>query len=378
MAGCTFTVAEGGLPNIKGGRGLNFNEPIGVSLTPLQQRMQEGRTEMMVKRNEWDRGILEMKVEMASWRKRSEATESAWKKCKETYEKRIERSEERIAMLEAKVASLIDIAGCECKEARKSEPKKVAIEVAEQARSFAGRVQSVSSEANVQVERKKASIEVQKVQAQKKESSVKAAAQEDTTKEKVQGEAAWLQVVNKKVAKSAARVINEQVKRALVGPKPITTVNVVYLRFHMRWGIEPQMYKEKYQWVHTVLKCIKINDEVKESSLIGNTILALYVETVNLEGVKKRITKWADGRDIFISQEEINAFAGQGRLTKEEIKEKETNRVTVLCARNPHPHMQECLLANIDVMKHEAIKREAENLRAKWQGKEGGENRKND
>lgn len=123
--------------------------------------MQEGRTAamMMMKRNEMAREVEDMKNEMASWRERSEATELAWKECKETYEKRIEMGEKRIELLEAQVASLIEVAGCACIEQMmsKSEPKKVAVAVGEQARSVAKRAQSVASETNAQVERKKES-----------------------------------------------------------------------------------------------------------------------------------------------------------------------------------------------------------------------------
>lgn len=363
-----FTVEGDRASPAKGFRGrLNFNEPINESLTPLQQRMQEGRTEILSKRNE----ILfeALSCEVASWKKRSAGMESALKETKATYEK-------RIMMLEAQVASLIEVAGCACKEqiGSKSEPKKREVALEEQARSSAKRVEPyIASERKVQVDKKKESPRAEpSVQMEKK----KAAAEEDNTspKVKVQGEAPWLQVINKKAAKSATREVNKQVKWALAGPKAITPVTAVFLRFHMRRGIESHMHKEKYRWVNTVLRCIKVNDDVKEKSLIGNAILALYVETENVEMVKEKITKWAEGRNIFITQEEINAFAGQGKLTKEEVKQKEINRATVLCARNPNKHIQDCLLANIDAEKHEEIKREATILRGKWQGKEEGEN----
>lgn len=177
------------------------------------------------------------------------------------------------------------------------------------------------------------------------------------TKEKVPSVAGeWIQVVGKKPNKIANGETNRFVKMALVAPKVISQVSVLYVRFHMRRGIESHLHKEKFSWVNTVLKCIKIDIEVKEKSLIGNAILALYVETENMEKVKEKIRKWSDGADIFISQEQISEFSGQGRFIKEERKVKEINRVTVLCARNPNNNMQVCILANIEPGKHEEIK----------------------
>lgn len=82
----------------------------------------------------------------------------------------------------------------------------------------------------------------------------------------------------------------------------------------MRRGIESHMHKEKFSRVNTVLKCIKIDSEVKEKSLIGNAILALYVETGNMEKVKEKIRKWSNGAYIFISQEQINDFVLEIRI----------------------------------------------------------------
>lgn len=130
--------------------------------------------------------------------------------------------------MEAQVGSLVEIAGCVCKEqvSKSLKRKKIEVVVVEQARRIVKRVEPVVREQKrVQV-------------GKKKESNVKAAAVQDEstakTNEKVQGEAPWLKVVGKKAAKSAVREVNREVKRALAGPKPITPVSVIYMRFFLR------------------------------------------------------------------------------------------------------------------------------------------------
>lgn len=352
---------DGETPLKKDGKSLVFNELLEAekgkengngqsNITPLRKifSSKEEQLRRNLRMNEREKSFEEMKErvkkvenELESFKRQSEEREIAHK--------------EKVELLEAQIASLMDMVNI-IRQEQKDRPKEQ--QVQKKGTKQIVTAQNAQPTSNGLTDKKKetTSIEI--------EQPVQATSSQTGMVGKSEGE--WIRVVNNGNKKSLKKM-EKQVKYTIVGPKPPAPISVVYMRWHMPRHIKSHEHKKKFAWANKVLKTIKVKDMVKEKSFIGNAIMALYVETDKLEELKNTIMKWAETEeDVFVTQKEINEYSCEWSVSSEIAKQKEINRVTILCARNQGQFMQECLLANIDTSKHESIKMAAAELRAKW------------
>ena len=138
-------------------------------------------------------------------------------------------------------------------------------------------------------------------------------------------------------------------------------------KLHFKWHTVPSLInnrKGQFEVVRLTLQRVGIRNIVRDYSLIGNSILELYVNIDNLEEVRTKMAKYVK-QDTYVPLTNIESF-NAGKLNKEETIIKAERRVTVLCARNLSNAMRTCILKNINVTSHARILAEASELRKQW------------
>lgn len=156
-----------------------------------------------------------------------------------------------------------------------------------------------------------------------------------------------------------------ELKRCVQPFRPAPKVEKVVFR----WSVANKAnanYKEEIVKVWKVLAAARIKSKVREVSLIGRSLVELYVMEEDVVKVKEGMKAFAGG-DTYVSPKQMQEFSS-GIVFGEALRAKIESRIVVLLARNPQKNMQECILRDVVAAdRYEPLKQRANEIRARWE-----------